>query len=279
MIYIDSDNAMGAPGGNVDDGFAVAALLRSGVEIAALASVKGNTFEHWADRNNSVIAAICGWKGRSVRGQRKRKHHGNPAADFLVSNSRPLRIVALGPLSNVGAALERSEIVAAEIVVVGGNASSRGRWPPLWPHELNLTADRPATRAVFGSSIPITVLPIDIGRRMKIRREQLDAIDGLLGEYIRSETARWFRRMFWTRFSREISVTDLPAAMYVIDPSLFVTDELPVTLHQNCWLEFGRGERRVKAIRSFDPDTLWQRFLEIVNRRSSSGGAFEISPG
>jgi inosine-uridine nucleoside N-ribohydrolase len=265
MIYIDSDNAMGAPAGNVDDGFAVAALLRCGEEIAGLASVKGNTFEHWADRNNSVIAAICGWKGRFLRGWRKRKHHGNPAADFLVSNSRPLRIVALGPLSNIGAALERSEIIAAEIIVVGGNSSSRGG-PPLWPHELNLTADRPATRAVFGSPIPITVLPIDVGRRMKVRREQLDAIDGLLGEYIRSESKRRFRRMLWTRFSREISITDLPAAMYVIEPSLFLTEELPVTLHQNCWLEFGAGERMVTVIKEFDPDALWQRFVEVVNR-------------
>jgi inosine-uridine nucleoside N-ribohydrolase len=44
-IFIDSDNALGSPCGDVDDAFAIAALLRSGVPVAALASASGNTSE------------------------------------------------------------------------------------------------------------------------------------------------------------------------------------------------------------------------------------------
>ena len=45
MLLIDSDNAAGSPRGDVDDAFAIAALLRSGLPVAALASVAGNTSE------------------------------------------------------------------------------------------------------------------------------------------------------------------------------------------------------------------------------------------
>lgn len=49
----------------------------------------------------------------------------------------PDRIVALGPLTNVVDAT-----AAAEVICVGGTLRSRGRWPPVWPHEFNFTKDR-----------------------------------------------------------------------------------------------------------------------------------------
>ena len=41
-LFIDSDNALWFPFGDVDDAFALAALLRSGVPDAAIATTHGN---------------------------------------------------------------------------------------------------------------------------------------------------------------------------------------------------------------------------------------------
>src|SRR5947209_14524742 len=50
MLLFDTDNAAGSTSGDVDDAFAVAALLCSGLPVAAVASVGGNTSEAQADQ-------------------------------------------------------------------------------------------------------------------------------------------------------------------------------------------------------------------------------------
>src|ERR1700712_2555052 len=67
-LLIDTDNAAGSPSGDVDDAFAIAALLRSGLPVAAVASVGGNTGEAAADRNNRALGEICGYPGPYLRG-------------------------------------------------------------------------------------------------------------------------------------------------------------------------------------------------------------------
>ncbi len=50
-FWIDTDNALGSPHGDVDDAFALAALLTAGAPVAALSSVAGNTSEPRAFAN------------------------------------------------------------------------------------------------------------------------------------------------------------------------------------------------------------------------------------
>ena len=80
---IDTDNAAGSPRGDVDDAFAVAALLRSGLQVAALASVAGNTGEAEADRNNRTLGELCGFAGPYLRGVE---------AEDVAGSHRPRRI-------------------------------------------------------------------------------------------------------------------------------------------------------------------------------------------
>jgi len=244
MLLIDSDNAMGSAAGDVDDGLAVAALLKSGLRIAALTSVGGNTTQAQADRNNRTLGALCGFSG-----------------PYCFSGSEPLRIVALGPLTNAAGWLDR----ASEIILVGGNVSSPGRFPPWWPHEFNLTHDRPAARAVFSSSVPLTVVPLDVARRMRVGKAELAELYGPLGEHLRKHSKRWLRRSRLLRWSSTFPVYDLPAAMYAIDPSLVDVVETTARCHPNLWVEFGNGGRPVQLVRSFDPREIWRRFVALVN--------------
>jgi len=272
MLLVDTDNAAGAPFGDVDDAFAIAALLRSGLPVAAIASVAGNTSEAWADRNNRVLGELCGYGGRYLRGDQAGDVPDRIDRTGDLWRDGPIRFLALGPLTNLAALLPARPAIS-EVVLVGGNRTSRGRFPPWWPHEFNLTKDPVATRAVFASDLPLTVVPLDVARRLRIGPGELKGLPGALGEFLRRHSARWARRSFLIRGSRRFPVFDLAAAAYAIDPALASVEETQGRLHRNLWIEFGRGNRRLRVVRDLDLDGIWRLFGRLVSGRPAADAA------
>jgi len=270
MLLIDTDNAAGSPRGDVDDAFALAALLRSGLPVAAVSSVAGNTSEPEADRNNRVLGDLCGFRGPYLRGVQAGEVPDRIDRAAGLWERGPIRFLALGPLTNLAAVLDRR---VSEAVLVGSNLSSKGRFPPWWPHEFNLTKDREATRAVFASELPLTLVPLDVARRLRAGPREMRRLEGPLGDFLRRHSARWSRRSLLRRGSPRFPVFDLVAALWAIDPAPFACEETRARLHRNLWIEYGAGERRVKVIRGFDPDALWARFLDLVNGRPAGAAA------
>lgn len=266
-LLLDTDNALGSAKGDVDDGLAIVSLLRSGLPVAGLASVGGNTSEAEADRNNRVLAPLCGYRGPYWRGAEA----GEVAdrVDRTATLGGPLRIVALGPLTNVAALLaagarRRDPPVIAEVVLVGSNASSPGRFPPWWPHEFNLTHDRPAARAVFEAGLPLTIVPLDVARRLRVGHPELAELDGELGELLRRHSARWLRRSRFLHGPGGFPAFDLAAAAWVTDPDLLETEDTTARIHPNLWVEYGRGGRPVRLVRDLDAAEIWRRFAERI---------------
>jgi inosine-uridine nucleoside N-ribohydrolase len=261
MLLIDSDNAAGSPRGDVDDAFAIAALLRGGLPVAGLASVAGNTSEARAARNNRTLGELCGFAGPYLRGVRAGDVPDRIDRSGLWDQGPP-RFLALGPLTNLAAVLDRR---IEEAVLVGSNLTSRGRFPPWWPHEFNLTKDPAATRAVFASDLPLTLIPLDVARRLRIGPGELRGLEGPLGDFLRRRSVRWSRRSLLRRGSRRFPVFDLAATAYAIDPSSMDLEETRVRLHGNLWVEYGAGDRKVRVVRGLDPERIWGRFTAIVN--------------
>ncbi|MEA2601442.1 MAG: hypothetical protein QOF89_2434 [Acidobacteriota bacterium] len=276
-LLIDTDNAAGSPMGDVDDAFALAALLRSGVPVAAISSVGGNTSEARADANNRVLGELCGYRGPYLRGVEAGEVPDRIDRADLWTTGGPFRFLALGPLTNLAAALDRRAAIS-EAVLVGGNLSSRGRFPPWWPHEFNLTKDPDATRAVFASDLPLTVVPLDVARRLRIGPRELASLPGEMGEILRRHAARWVRRSLLIRGSRRFPVFDLAAAAYAIDPVLVTVEEIRVRLHRNLWIEFGRGERPLKVVRDLDAEAIWRLFAGLLSGRPAAGAALPRPP-
>jgi inosine-uridine nucleoside N-ribohydrolase len=268
-LLIDTDNGAGSPKGDVDDAFAVAALLRGGLPVAAVASVSGNTSEARADRNNRHLGELCGFAGPYLRGIEAGDVPERIDRAGLWTSGPPVRFVALGPLTNLAALIDRGSRIA-EVVLVGSNLTSRGRFPPWWPHEFNLTKDPAATRAVFASGLPLTVVPLDVARRLRAGPRELRDLQGVLGDFLRRHSARWSRRSLLVRGSRRFPVFDLAAAAYVLDPSLATVEEASCRLHPNLWVEYGSGERRLKVVRRLDVESVWERFLGLVDATAVS---------
>lgn len=245
MLHIDSDNALGSPSGDVDDAFAIAALLTSGVAVTGLSACSGNTTAERAYANNVRLAALLGFRGAVMHKPDLAAYRG--------------RIVALGPLTNVARARD-----ASEIIIVGGNSVSRGRWPPIWPYEFNLVRDRRATLEVFHSGAPLTIFPLNVARTLTVRREDLGSLAGETGAYLRRESQRWFAHLLRVRLTRHFPMYDLAAALYAIDPEGFLLERTTALMHANTAFRFGRGSRPVTLCVGLDRNLLWRRFVAAL---------------
>lgn len=279
-LLIDTDNALGSPRGDVDDAFALTALLRSGLPIAAISSVGGNTSEKRADRNNRRLGGMLGYTGPYLRGvEAGEVRAGEQRVDrpgaLPIDAERGWRIAALGPLTNVAALLrEVKEGVLpepAEVIAVGSTLHTRGRWPPWWPHEFNLTHDLVATREVFDSGVPMTLVPLDVARRLRVGFRELARFRGEVGEVLQRGARRWCLRSMLVRGSSRFPVFDLVAAYALTEVGCVRVEEMPVNLQPNGLVEFGAGERRVKVVVDSAGGEVWEWFLGLVN-----GGA-EVS--
>ncbi|MCB8840786.1 nucleoside hydrolase [Aurantimonas sp. VKM B-3413] len=111
-----------------------------------------------------------------------RAQHG---VDFLIETVRAhpegtIRIMALGPLTNVALAIAKAPDIAArlkDIVLMGGAYFEVGNITPT--AEFNIYVDPEAARIVFASGAKITVLPLDVTHRMISTPARIDAFAAL----------------------------------------------------------------------------------------------------
>ena len=93
---------------------------------------------------------------------------GSGAIDLLIDtvagSSEPVRLLAIGPLTNVALAIDQDpEILEnlAEIVIMGGAVDVSGSVDPEYWAEWNFWADPVAANRVLRSGVPITLVPLD----------------------------------------------------------------------------------------------------------------------
>ena len=222
--------------------------------VVAISSVAGNTGERRAHINNTELARQLNFRGDVLRGA--------DVCSFL-RERRGATVLALGPLTNVAAAI-RGGADIAHVIIVGGTLSTRGAWPPWWPHEFNLTRDRTAAREVFASGVRLTVFPLDVARRLAITTTDLSPLRGSVASFLRSRSLRWFVRLRLLKGTPRFPVYDLAAAHYLIDPTRFDVEETTAIMRRNTFLRFGEGTRSVRVCRAFDAEATWRDFEALM---------------
>ena len=280
-IFIDSDNALGSSSGDIDDAFAITALLTSKVPILGIGSIFGNTGETHAYENNQELAKLLGHQAPVLHGARRPGDKASESSRFIRDLARkesPFRILAIGPLTNLALALdglsEKETRMIEEVIIVGSNLSSKGHYPPFWPFEFNLTKDRWATQTVFSSALPLTFIPLDVARKLRVKPADLNVIPGPLGERFRTDSERWFARAKRRYFKKDVPIWDLVAAMYTLEPELFELWDCSARMKNYTRIVFSEGgsegQRPVRVIRNFDPQLVWKRFTECVGYSTSN---------
>jgi inosine-uridine nucleoside N-ribohydrolase len=217
-IWIDTDNALGAERGDIDDGLALAALLcvarRGQISIAGISVVDGNTDATTAARCTRALVEMAEMDVPVIEAKQ--------AAAAIATLPPRTSLLSLGPLTNIAAALRLNPRCSQHLELRMVGAVQRGwRHPLLMLSDLNQRTDRAAAHSARGAKWhALRIMPLDVIRALRIDRTALDrmAESGHLGNYLRTHSERWLARAAW-RYPqlRSFPAWDLVAALDALD--------------------------------------------------------------
>ena len=156
------------------------------------------------------------------------------AAGRLVELARrrgdSLTVVALGPLTNIATALRRDRKAMRGIrrlVVMGGAVRVPGNVTPC--AEFNIFVDPDAAQEVMESGIPITLVPLDATRQVRLTRERLRRHLGTSRKPLAMAMRALTRDLLSGSLGREgFPMHDPLAVASVIVPGLLRTEPFPM---------------------------------------------------
>lgn len=169
------------------------------------------------------------------------------AAQFIVEHLRAnpgqITLVPVGPLTNIALALRLEPRITEwvhEVVIMGGNALVPGNASPAG--EANIRNDPEAADVVFGADWKVTMVGLDVTQQVHMTHAHL--LDyGTHNNAMSQHVARivpFYEQYFISQHGGEgIYVHDSSAIAYVIDPTLFKTEQWPVRVGID---ELGRGK-------------------------------------
>jgi purine nucleosidase len=215
-IILDTDLAMGAPGSDIDDGFALAlALADPGLTVEVVTTVGGNSDVQTSTRLTTELLRVLGRTDLQVVGGAARPLNPSlwhadqlglegaaeppyAAAEIVarvMAEPGELTLVAIGPLTNLAVALMLEPRIASavrEIVVMGGVYLEQTNvgW---MPGEYNFWCDPDAAQIVLDSGAPLRLVGLDVTRRVRLTRQDcaLLAEGGEFGRLAAEYTEGW----------------------------------------------------------------------------------------
>lgn len=185
-ILLDTDI-----GTDIDDAFALALIVRSPeLELLGVTTVSGDTQARAAlaakllwEAGLRSVPVVAGEPGKPLPIEQTRwakdfkspqQQSGN-AADFLDATLRrqagKTTIVAIGPLTNIGALLQKDSAIANKIdqIVMMGGSIYHGYNDDTTPvAEYNIAADPAAAQTVFSSEVNILMVPLDVTAMLQL---------------------------------------------------------------------------------------------------------------
>ncbi|GAA1845578.1 nucleoside hydrolase [Microlunatus capsulatus] len=222
-IILDTDLAMGAPGSDIDDGFALAlAHADPDLQLDLVTTVSGNTDVESATLLTLELAERLGrpdlpvHRGASAPLTRPDRHRDAPEAtrsayghraprpgpaavallEHVLAHPGEITLVAVGPLTNVAAALSLDRRLASsvrEVVVMGGVFLGQTHATGM-PGEFNIWSDPEAAEAVLRCGAPLRFVGLDVTLQVRLTREHARAMvedGGGFGAFAGESTAAW----------------------------------------------------------------------------------------
>ncbi|MDW4497610.1 nucleoside hydrolase [Sulfitobacter sp. D35] len=270
-IIIDTD-----PG--QDDAVAILLALASpeDIEVLGITCVAGNVPLELTARNARIVCELAGKTDIKVfagcdapleRPLVTAEHvHGKTGLDgptlpeprmplaeehavaFIVETLRDaapgtVTLCPLGPLTNIARALQKAPDIAdriAGIVLMGGAYFEVGNITPT--AEFNIYVDPEAAAIVFGSGVPITVMPLDVTHKALVTKARNDAFRALgtpVGAAV-AEMTDFFERFDKEKYgSNGAPLHDPCVTAYLIRPDLFSGRHVNVEIETGSDLTLG----------------------------------------
>lgn len=194
-------------GDDIDDAFALALLLQSPeIEIVGITTAWGDTslrgrllerfLRETGHAGTPVAQGITTTANPTPFTQARYAQRGAEplqappdAVDFLLREAArqpgQITLLALGPLTNVGAAIERNRTAFGQlkqVVMMGGSVRAgyrKSQYVPSRPadKEYNIASDIKGAQALFASGVPIVMMPLD-STQIRLDEVERNAIFG-----------------------------------------------------------------------------------------------------
>lgn len=250
-LWVDTDAACGAGRRtDPDDCLAIVLLARSRAPLIGISTVFGNAPRETVDEvTRHLLAELAteGWTPPHLhRGADRamqateRTSAPSSARDALIAalEAGPLTVLALGPLTNVAAALDaRPELAirVTRLVAVmgrrpghlfhpaeGADAGSFLGHGPVF-RDFNVAQDPSAVRRVLAHGLPITLVPYDASRSVEVTARGVARLaeSGHAGRWLAPRLREWLD--YWREDIGRggFAPFDLLAAAYVLAPQSF----------------------------------------------------------
>ncbi|HXM01169.1 MAG TPA: nucleoside hydrolase [Chthoniobacterales bacterium] len=188
------------------------------------------------------------------------------AVDFLIKalgNAWPASITLclLGPMTNLAAALVQDPDIRRgikEVVLMGGGYHVRGNVTPA--AEFNVYADPEAAAVVFGSGIPLVVLPLDVTHQALSTKERIARLESLgnrggalIAAILRSHGSIEIKQMA----TDGGPLHDPTVIAYLLQPSLFSGRAVNVTVETRGELTVGETVVDWRGVTGRPANALW----------------------
>ncbi len=207
------------------------------------------------------------------------------ADELMRRPAHSLHILALGPLTNLALLAQRSPDAArrlAGIIAMGGAVREAGNVTNF--AEFNIAADPEAAAIVLGSRVPVTLVPLDVTRKVLADRHWSATLLAKGGQIARTAHAlieAYLRNLEVRLSARSAAAHPSPprfpmhdpcVILRVIDPGLFGAEELPIRVITDRSERDGatvldpRGGDRVEVLTKVDGE----RALALILERLAS---------
>jgi inosine-uridine nucleoside N-ribohydrolase len=282
-ILVDTDI-----GTDIDDAFALALVARSPeLELLGVTTVSGDTEARarlaakllWTAGLRRV-PVVAGERGRPLPIEQTRWANGfrspqlrpGSAVDFLDATLRrwpgKITVVAIGPLTNIAALLQKDPAVIrkiSQLVMMGGSIHHAYGDDPTPVAEYNIAADPLAAQKVFSSGVHILMVPLDVTAMLQLRWPGRHRIFTNLTPLTDSLAMLY---NLWNQ--RTPTLFDPMAVSMVIDPSLCQTSPLNVEVDLNGFTHVvdNKPPNAVVALQ-MDPRKFFEFYLARVAPKSS----------
>ncbi len=244
-VRLDVDTATDT--GDVDDGMMLIQSFHSPeVNIRGISVVFGNAPLAKALPIARTIVSQFGPAGLTP------KSGAASAADFGKINEaveamaaelerKPLTIVAVGPVTNVGTLVELHphlhDRIERIVMVAGRRPGQRfvANEEQKIPHrDFNFELDSAAMQAILDTTIPLVFAPWEVSSHVWISRDDLEALrqSGKSGSWIAETSQYWIERWEKSIDSRGFNPFDTLAMGWVTHPHLIDSEELNVAIEE-----------------------------------------------
>ncbi|HSY71188.1 MAG TPA: nucleoside hydrolase [Alloacidobacterium sp.] len=297
-VIIDTDI-----GDDIDDAFAVGLALSSPeLKILGITSAWGDTElrSRMVDRllcetGRSDIPVKTGIKTASkatfsqeawARAGKLRSH--GDAVGFLLEQIRKnpgeITLIAIAPLTNIGAAVDRDPGTFKKLkrVVLMGGSVRRGydefglavARPP--EAEYNMAMDPAAAQKLFGSGVPVYMMPLDSTQLKldEVRRAMLSTVSTPLTDSLQVLTAEWQRMTHQTT----PTMFDVVAVAYAVNPELCPATPLHIEVDDAGNTRERPGDANVHVCLNSDSDRFFQFLMPRLLEQKLHGDSVCVAP-